>query len=64
MRKLLAEGEIVVVETEDDWYLGTAEMTDGAVIVRNGYVGRPVVLDVNDIQSIIPAQLHPGVFDS
>lgn len=59
MRKLLAEGQIVVVETEDDWFLGTAEMTEGSIVVRSGYVGRPVVLDADEVQSIIPAQQHP-----
>lgn len=61
MRHFLAEGQIVVIETEDDWFLGTAEMAGGNVIVRSGFVGRPVVLEVELIRSIIPAQGHPDV---
>ena len=64
MEKLLAEGQIVVVETEDDWFLGTAEMADGTIVVRSGFVGRPVVLDAELVQSIIPAQQHPSVLES
>jgi formylmethanofuran dehydrogenase subunit C len=58
---LIAAGELVVVETEDDWFLGTAEMNDGQVIVRNGYVGRPTILAVEDIERVIPAAEHDDV---
>jgi hypothetical protein len=51
----------MVVETEDDWFLGTAEMVDGTIVVRSGFVGRPVVLEAESVQSIVPAQCHPSV---
>lgn len=55
MRRLLAQGEVVVVETETDRYLGTVEIRDGTLVVRSGYAGRPVVLDPGDVVSIAPA---------
>ena len=61
MRELLAGGEIVVVETEDDIFLGTAEVVDGHLVIRSGYVGRPVVLTALDVVSVVPAQGHPEV---
>ena len=51
----LAAGELVVVETDDDWYLGTAEVTPDALIVRNGFVGRPTVLAHEDVVRVVPA---------
>lgn len=41
---MLAAGELMVVETEDDWFLGTVEVAGDALIVGSGFVGRPVVL--------------------
>ena len=61
MRDLLADGSLMVVETEDDIYLGTAEITEDGIVVRNGYVGRPVVVPATEVMSIIPAQGHPDV---
>lgn len=63
VRKLLAEGQIVVVRTEDDWFLGTADMAGDNIVVLSGYVGRPVVLDAELVQSVIPAQQHPEVLE-
>lgn len=40
----LAQGELVVVETEEDRFVGTAEVTEHTIVVRSGRVGRPVVL--------------------
>lgn len=57
----MADGEIVVVETEDDAYLGTAEVMDGHLVVRSGFRGHPVVLPLAEVQSVIPAQGHPDV---
>jgi len=61
VRKLLAEGRIVVVETEDDWFLGTAEIAGDTFIVRSDFAGRPVIVDAEAVQGIIPAQGHPNV---
>jgi hypothetical protein len=61
----LADGELVVVETEDDWFLGTAELTSDSVVIRNGFVGRPAVLAHEDVHRIVPAreylELEQGV---
>ena len=51
----LAAGELVVVETEDDWFLGTAELTVDCLIVRTGFVGRPTLLAHEDVLRILPA---------
>jgi hypothetical protein len=61
MGDLLAAGEIVVVETDEDWFLGTAEAMEGSIVVRSGYVGRPVIVAAAEVLSIIPAQQHPDV---
>ena len=52
MRNLLANGEVVVVETEKGRYLGTVEVSDGSFIVRSGFVGRPVVLSAAEVVSV------------
>jgi len=54
----LAAGQIVVVETEDDWFLGTAELTLDAIVVRSGFVGRPTVLSHEDVVRVVPAWEH------
>lgn len=52
MRNLMANGEVIVVETEKGRYLGTVEVSDGRFIVRSGYVGRPVVLSAAEVISV------------
>ena len=64
MRELLAHGEIVVVETDDELFLGTCEILDGHAIVRSGYVGRPVLIALDDVEAITPADVHPDVESS
>jgi hypothetical protein len=61
VRELVAHGEIVVIETDEDLFLGTCEIADGNAIVRSGYVGRPVLIPIEDIESITPATDHPDV---
>ena len=61
MDNFLADEQLVVVETEDDHYLGTAEVRGGYSIVRNGYVGRPVHLNLADVQRITPATEHLSI---
>jgi hypothetical protein len=51
---LLAGGELVVVETEDDLFLGTAEVLADVIVVRSGFVGRPVVLAHEDVVRVTP----------
>lgn len=55
---MLAAGELMVVETEDDWFLGTVEVAGETLIVRSGFVGRPVVLAVEEVLRIVPAAEH------
>lgn len=55
-------GTLVVVETDDNAYLGTLEARpDGHVAVRTGLAGRLVVLPIDAIVSVIPAHRHPAV---
>jgi hypothetical protein len=52
MRNLMANGELVVVETQDARYLGTVEVREGDFIVRSGFAGRPVVLSASEVVSV------------
>ena len=55
MRSLLGHGELMVVETDDDWFLGTVELGAGELVIRSGFVGRPVVLLPEDVVRIVLA---------
>lgn len=57
----LAAGALVVVETDDDWFLGTVEVTQDALIVRNGFVGRPTVLAHEDVVRVAPVEEYLDV---
>ena len=50
----LSQGELLVVETEDDWFLGTVEMSGGVLVVRSGFVGRPVLVESESVVRIYP----------
>lgn len=51
---------IFVIETENDILLGTVEFAKGGkVIVRNGFVGRPRIIQVHEILELTPAENHP-----
>lgn len=63
MSHVLAHGELVVVETDDDAFLGVAEVLDAHLIVRNGFVGRPVLIPLAEVVSISPAADHASVLD-
>ncbi len=52
----LADGELLVVETEDDWFLGTVELTAGGLVIRSGFVGRPTVLSAEAVSRIAPLE--------
>lgn len=56
--KVKSQGEMVVVETEDDQFLGFVENQGDTVIVRTGRRGHPTILQRADIESILPAQGH------
>lgn len=48
----LADGELLVVETDDDRFLGTVEVLGEALIVRSGFRGHPVVLRHEDVMRV------------
>lgn len=50
---------IFVVETADDAFLGTIEFVEGGIVVRNGYVGRPVFVEQASLVRVLPADEHP-----
>lgn len=54
--------DIFVVETTDDILLGTIEFVTGGVIVRDGFVGRPYLVDAADVVRISLAEDHPLVY--
>ncbi|MCU1603498.1 MAG: hypothetical protein JWO22_4207 [Frankiales bacterium] len=56
MRQLLNHGEIVVVETEKDRWVGTAEMRADQIVVRSGRAGRPKLIDAHEIVRITPLE--------
>lgn len=56
------ETEIFVVETNDDILIGMIEFVKGAVVVRNGFVGRPMRVEAGDIVRLLPAEDHPLVY--
>jgi hypothetical protein len=53
MAAYLSHGEPVVVETDDDRYLGTAEVVGDVVLVRSGRAGRPRRVAVEDIVRVL-----------
>lgn len=57
-----AAAELVVVETDDDHYLGTLDTApDGRLWVRTGRRGHPIRLHRDDVVAITPASQHPLV---
>jgi len=59
-----AAAELVVVETDDDHYLGTLDTApDGRLWVRTGRRGHPIRLHKDDVIAITPAAHHPLVED-
>ena len=61
MRTFLAHGDLVVVETEDDQFLGTAQVVDDCLVIRPGYVGRPRRVPVADVIRVTLASEHDAV---
>jgi hypothetical protein len=51
----LAGGELLVVETDGDRFMGSVEVTGDHAIVRTGFVGRPTVLALEDVVRVTPA---------
>jgi hypothetical protein len=61
MTGFMADGELLVVETDDDAYIGTVEVVGDALVVRSGYVGRPWVVPRHEVCEITSAADHPLV---
>ena len=55
VRTLLAAGQLLVVESEDDAWIGTAEVVGDLLIIRSGFRGHPVLLPLEDVRRITPA---------
>lgn len=55
-------GEMVVLETEDDAYVGVLQILNNrTVTVRTGLTGRPPIINIDDIMDVISASAHPDV---
>jgi hypothetical protein len=51
----LGHGELMLVETDEDWFLGAVEVTVDALVVRSGLVGRPVLVPHDEVVRIVLA---------
>jgi hypothetical protein len=47
-------GEPVVVETDKERWVGTAELTAEHVVIRSGRAGRPKMLKTSSVMRITP----------
>lgn len=50
---------IFVVETNDDILLGMVEFVEGGIVVRDGFVGRPIIVPADEIVRLTAAEEHP-----
>jgi hypothetical protein len=57
----LADGDLVVVETEDEQFLGTAEVVQDCLVIRPGHVGRPLRVPLADVVRMTLAAEHDDV---
>ena len=58
----MASTEVFVVETSSgEVHLGHLVFGDGTLTVLSGFAGRPIVLDADEIDSVLPAADHPDV---
>ena len=55
MTRFLGRGELMVVETDKDWFLGTVEVLPDAIVVRSGFAGRPSVVLHDEAVRVVPA---------
>lgn len=53
--------DLYVIETDDDAFVGTIEFVEGGVLIRDGFVGRPRLIEAIDLVSLTPALQHPDV---
>ena len=61
---LLADSRLLVVEIEDDGFLGTADLKDGFLVMRCDHVGRLVLIPVEQVQRVTPAVERPDCLDA
>lgn len=54
-------GIIYVVETQSNRYMGRIESSGSTIKVYSGYQGRPPVIPIEEIDSMVPAATHPDV---
>jgi hypothetical protein len=58
----LASTEVFVVETSSgEVHLGHLVFGDGTLTVLSGFAGRPIVLDADEVDSVLPAVDHPDI---
>jgi hypothetical protein len=59
--KLESTTDLMVVETEEDIFIGALDVDGDEVTIKTGLVGRPKVLHVGEIDAVTPAAEHPDV---
>ena len=50
----LAAGELLVVETDEDRFMGSVEVLADVLVVRSGYRGHPTTVAHGDVVRITP----------
>lgn len=55
MPQLLNHGELVVVETETERWVGLVELRADQLVIRSGRAGRPRLVDADAVIRIVPA---------
>lgn len=55
----LAKGDILVLETEDDVFLGALEVRKDALVVHTGFRGHPRLVPWSEVMSVHLAVEHP-----
>lgn len=54
-------GALVVVETEDNHYIGVAQVSREGITVRTGLPGHPPTIPLFQVTDVTPAAEHPLV---
>jgi hypothetical protein len=52
---------LMVVETEDNVWLGTVKREGETLTIYTGFAGRPKVLHLDEVECMTPADEHPDV---
>lgn len=55
------QDQLVVVETEDNHYIGVADVSWTGITVRTGLPGHPVTIPLFAVEDVTPAAEHPLV---